>query len=390
VRGVRRLPKLAVAALAVAALASYAQVASSHARAVGFNLEPVVSGLDQPVYVAQPVGDARLFVVEQTGKILIVQDGKVLPTPFADLSKLVTTDGGEQGLLGLAFHPQFATNGRLFVYYTARNAHEQVWELHATPGADTISGARRLVLDMADPYPNHNGGDMQFGPDGDLYIGTGDGGSERDPQNRPQNLKSPLGKLLRIDVDRHPSGRPYAIPTDNPFARGGAGLAILYAWGLRNPWRWSFDRATGDIWIGDVGQDSYEEVDHVARGKARAANFGWSRYEGSHLFKSSEKLVAGGHTVFPVAQYPHAKGCSITGGYVYRGPAIAGLTGKYVYTDFCSAALWTLAPGAKAPSDVTSVAKAVDLRSPSSFGEGNDGTLYLISHQGTVYRFAAS
>jgi glucose/arabinose dehydrogenase len=380
----------AVVASAVVASVAVAGATGDRAHAASFKLEPVVSGLDQPTYLTSPPGDSRLFVLEQTGKIMIVQDGKLLPTPFADLSKLVATDGGEQGLLGLAFHPQFAQNGRLFVYYTARNQHEQVWELHAAPGANTISGARRLVLDMADPYPNHNGGDMQFGADGDLYIGTGDGGSERDPQNRPQNLQSPLGKLLRIDVDAHPSGHPYGIPAGNPFAKGGAGLGILYSWGLRNPWRWSFDRTTGDLWIGDVGQDRYEEVDHVTLAAARKANFGWSRYEGTHIFKPSEKLVGGGHTVWPVAQYPHTVGCSITGGYVYRGPAIAGLSGLYVYTDFCSAALWTLAPGSKVPTDVTSVAKAVDLRSPSSFGEGSDGTLYLVSHQGTVYRFAAS
>ncbi|MEO9175825.1 MAG: PQQ-dependent sugar dehydrogenase, partial [Gaiellales bacterium] len=290
----------------------------------------------------------------------------------------------------MALSPQFQKNGRLYVYYTAKNAHEQVWQLHATPGAASISGARRLVLDMADPYPNHNGGDLQFGPDGDLYIGTGDGGSAGDPRRRAQNLKSPLGKLLRIDVDQRSSGRPYAIPADNPFAKGGRGLATLYAWGLRNPWRYSFDRTTGDLWIGDVGQDRYEEVDHVAKGKALGGNFGWSRYEGTHGYDASRKLTGGGHTIFPVAEYPHALGCSITGGYVYRGPSIRGLNGRYVYADYWSARVWTLAPGSKTPRDDSAVAKRAGLQSPTSFGQGNDGTLYVVSQAGTVHRFAAT
>ena len=378
----------AVVALLGVVAPTAAQARSSEARAVGFRLTPVVSGLDSPVYVTQPAGDPRLFVVEQTGRIVIVQDGKLLPTPFADLSKLVTA-GGEQGLLGLAFDPQFARNGRLFVYYTARNAHEQVWELRAKNGANTISGFRRLLLDMSDPYANHNGGNLQFGPDGYLYIGTGDGGSGGDPQNRSQNVQSPLGKLLRIDVEQHPSGRPYAIPPGNPYAKGGRGLKLLYAWGLRNPWRYSFDRSTGDLWIGDVGQDSWEEVDHVAKGKARAANFGWSRYEGTHIYNGSRSLSGGGHYVRPVTQYPHSEGCSITGGYVYRGPAIPGLSGRYAYADYCSGRIWTIRPGSKTPTEVTSVAEAAGVKSPSSFGEGSDGTLYLVAQGGggVLYRF---
>jgi glucose/arabinose dehydrogenase len=378
-----------VGAAALAALAIAASPAAARSQAAGFKLVPLVKGLSGPVSVTEAPGDARLFVVEQPGVIRVVQHGKLLARPFADLTSLVTS-GGEQGLLSVAFSPQFATNGLLYVYYTAKNAHEQVWQLHATPGAASISGPRRLVLDMADPYSNHNGGDLQFGPDGDLYIGTGDGGSEGDPQRRPQNLKSPLGKLLRIDVDRHPSGRPYAIPADNPFAKGGRGLAILYAWGLRNPWRYSFDRTTGDLWIGDVGQDRYEEVDHVAKGKAVGGNFGWSRFEGTHVYDASRPLTGGGHTIFPVAEYPHTLGCSITGGYVYRGPSIPALNGRYVYADYCSARLWTLAAGSKSPRDDSAVAKQAGLQSPTSFGQGNDGTLYLVSAAGTLYRFAAA
>jgi glucose/arabinose dehydrogenase len=385
----RRLLLVVGVALAAVAAPTTAQGLGSGGSAAGFKLVPVVSGLNGPVYVTQPPGDPRLFVVEQGGLIRIVQDGKLLPAPFADLTKQVTA-GGEQGLLGLAFDPQFAKNGRLFVYYTGRNAHEQVWELRAKSGSNTVSGFRRLLLDMSDPYSNHNGGDLQFGPDGYLYIGTGDGGSGGDPQNRSQNPNSPLGKLLRIDVDKHPSGRPYAIPPGNPYAKSGKGLKLLYAWGLRNPWRYSFDRSTGDLWIGDVGQDHWEEVDHVAKGKGLAANFGWSVYEGRHSFKPSESLTGGGHSVNPVAEYSHSEGCSITGGYVYRGPSIPGLSGHYVYTDYCSARMWTIRPGSTTPTEVTSVAQAVDLKSPSSFGEGDDGTLYLVSQAGVLYRFAAA
>ena len=380
---------LALLSIALVALPAAAQAASARTRAGAFTLAKVASGLGQPTYVTSPPGDSRLFVGEQTGKIVIVDDGQQLPTPFADLSRLVTA-GGEQGLLGLAFHPDFATNGRLFVYYTSRSQHQQVWELHASPGANAISGPRRLLIDMADPFSNHNGGDLQFGPDGFLYIGTGDGGSAGDPGARSQNVKVPLGKLLRIDVDRHPSGRAYGIPADNPFARNGRGLRLVYAWGLRNPWRYSFDRKTGDLWIGDVGQDAWEEVDHVVRGKALAANFGWSHDEGLHTFNRDHPLTRGARLVRPVVEYSHKAGCSITGGYVYRGPSIPALDGRYVYADYCSSRVWTIAPGSKTPRDVTSVAGASGLKTPVSFGEGADGSLYVLSAGGDLYRFAAA
>jgi glucose/arabinose dehydrogenase len=382
---------LVACTVALVTLPAAAEAARSAGRAPGFRLERMASGLEHPTYLTSPPGDRRLFVVEQTGTIRVINDGQLLATPFADLSSRVT-EGGEQGLLGLAFHPDYATNGRLFVYYTARNRHQQVWELHAEPGSDVISGARRLLIDMADPFSNHNGGDLQFGPDGYLYIGTGDGGAGGDPGRRSQNLKVPLGKLLRIDVDAHPSGRPYGIPADNPFAGEGRGrgLAFLYAWGLRNPWRFSFDRKTGDLWIGDVGQNAWEEVDHVAKGKARGVNFGWSNLEATHSFDASHALTGGGRLVAPVVEYSHSLGCSITGGYVYRGPSIRGLDGRYVYADYCSGRMWTLARGSKTPIDVTTIGTAVGLRSPVSFGEGSDGTLYEVSGRGEIYRFAAA
>jgi glucose/arabinose dehydrogenase len=385
----RRSRLLLVLAATLVALPTSGQAARNAKRATGFTLVKIASGLASPTYVTSPPGDSRLFVVQQTGQIRIIKDGRLLPTPFADLGTLVTAHG-EQGLLGLAFHPDFAKNGRLFVYYTARSQHEQVWELHAEPGADTISGPRRLLIDMPDPFSNHNGGDLVFGPDGYLYIGTGDGGSAGDPGKRSQNPRVPLGKLLRIDVDRHPSGRSYGIPKGNPFASNGRGLQFVYAWGLRNPWRFSFDRKTGDLWIGDVGQNMWEEVDHVARGKGLAANFGWSHFEGTHLFDASHPLTPGGHLVSPVAEYPHSLGCSITGGYVYRGPSIPGLDGRYVYADYCSSRMWTLSAGStKTLTDVTSLANAGGLKTPVSFGEGSDGSLYVLSGQGELFRFSA-
>jgi len=387
-----RIPRsLLLVTIALVVLPAGAQAASSGSRASGFKLVKIATGLDAPTYLTSPPGDSRLFVVQQNGLIRIIKDGQLQATPFADLTKLVTA-GGEQGLLGLAFHPDFAKNGRLFVYYTARSQHQQVWELHARSGADTISGSRRLLIDMADPFSNHNGGDLVFGPDGYLYIGTGDGGSGGDPGERSQNVKVPLGKLLRIDVDKHPSGRPYGIPAGNPFAKNHRGLRLVYAWGLRNPWRYSFDRKNGDLWIGDVGQNAWEEVDHVARGKGLGANFGWSHLEGTHLFDESHPLSGGGHIVAPVAQYSHSLGCSITGGYVYRGPSIPGLDGRYVYADYCSGRMWTLraSGGRYTVSDVTSLASAGGLKTPVSFGEGSDGSLYVLSGQGEVYRFAAS
>jgi hypothetical protein len=385
----RILRTCAVAALALAAFPLAASAAARGPAAASYKLVKVLSGLSNPVYVASAPGDSRLFVVDQDGEIRLVQKGKLLARPFADLRSVVTS-GGEQGLLSVAFHPDFASNGRLFVYYTAKNQHEQVWELHAKPGASSISGARKLILDMDDPFSNHNGGQLQFGPDGDLYIGTGDGGSENDPNRYPQNLKSPLGKLLRLDVDKPSGGHPYGIPAGNPFAKGGRGLPILYAWGLRNPWRWSFDAKDGDIWIGDVGQDHYEEVDHVLKGKAVGGNFGWSRYEGKHVYDANRPLTGGGHLIAPVAEYSHDVGCSITGGYVYRGPSIPAIDGRYLYADYCSARLWSLARGSGSPRDDSAVAKAAGLSSPTGFGVGPDGTLYVVSQGGTLYRFAAA
>jgi glucose/arabinose dehydrogenase len=372
---------LAVAAVALAAAAP----------AMGARLVQVADGFDDALLVTAPAGDDRLFVVEQSGKVRIIRpNGTVAPQPFLDVSGLITS-GGEQGLLGLAFHPRYASNGRFFVNYTNRSGSTVISEFRvsANPNAANPASRRRLML-IAQPYSNHNGGMVAFGPDGSLYIGMGDGGSGGDPGNRAQSLRSPLGKLLRIDVDGRSGSRPYRIPLTNPF-RGRAGVPPeIFALGLRNPWRFSFDRTRGDLWIGDVGQGSREEIDFAPLARARGANFGWKRFEGRNRFSSVP--LSAGRLIQPVAQYSHDTGCSVTGGYVYRGPSIPGLDGRYVYSDYCSSQLWSLRAG-PSPGGLRDITGTLGTRLPQfgvrGFGEGSDGRLYVTTG-GTVWRFAAS
>jgi glucose/arabinose dehydrogenase len=331
-----------------------------HARAaVPFRIVTVARGLSSPVYVTSAPGDKRLFVVEQAGTIRTVRHGKVAAKPYADLRSFVTS-GGEQGLLSVAFSPDFVKNGKLYVYFTNKAGNEVVWELHARKGAASVRPGHRQLLEIPDTESNHNGGQLQFGPDGMLYIGDGDGGGGGDRHGAHGNAQNPgvlLGKLLRIDVTTRSNGLPYGIPDGNPFAGQAGWRPEIWALGLRNPWRFSFDRANGDLWIGDVGQNAWEEVDHLKRGLG-GVNFGWNRYEARHDFAKDTPL-AGGTLRGPVAEYSHAQGCSITGGYVYRGPRIAGLSGRSVYADYCSGKLWTLSPSGGAPRDVSCVVSAV-------------------------------
>ena len=379
-----RLPtQIRILAVAVLALAGAAP-------AMGARLVRVADGFDNALLVTAPAGDDRLFVVEQSGKVRIIRpNGTVAPQPFLDVSGLITS-GGEQGLLGLAFHPRYATNGRFFVNYTNRSGSTVISEFRvsANPNVANPASRRRLML-IAQPFSNHNGGMVAFGPDGFLYIGMGDGGSGGDPGNRAQNLRSPLGKLLRIDVNGSSGRRPYRIPVTNPF-RGRAGVPPeIFALGLRNPWRFSFDRTRGDLWIGDVGQGSREEIDFATLARARAANFGWKRFEGRSRF--SDVPLSAGHLIQPVAQYSHDTGCSVTGGYVYRGPSIPGLDGRYVYSDYCSSQLWSLRAG-PSPGGLREITGSLGTRLPQfgvrGFGEGSDGRLYVTTG-GTVWRFAA-
>ena len=357
-------------------------------------LRPHASGFSLPVGIEHAGdGSGRLFVVEQGGRIRIVRAGQVLATPFLDLAGIVQA-GGEQGLLGLAFHPDYAANGRFFVYYNkppaiTGNAGSDIViarylrSAGDPDGADPASGAVLLTI----PHPdatNHNGGKIAFGPDGYLYIAVGDGGGGGDPFNAAQNLNDLRGKILRIDVN---SGSPYAIPPTNPFVNRAGARGEIFAYGLRNPWRFSFDRLTGDLVIADVGQGAWEEVDFIAAGSPGGQNFGWSVFEGTHCFNPSTNCSLAGH-VPPILEYGHdsSGGFSITGGYRYRGRNFRELFGHYVYGDYVSGRLWAaeqVAGGSWATTQVGS------LTSVSTFGEDEEGELYAANHTaGTILRFA--
>jgi glucose/arabinose dehydrogenase len=382
---------LALGALlcAVAAVPALARQDHRAGARASFGLAKVADGLRSPVYVTAAPGDKRLFVVEQEGTIRTVRNGQVSARLYADLRAFVDA-GGERGLLSLAFSPKFAADGKLYVYFTNKQGNESIWELHARKGAASVRPGHRELLEIPDTEGNHNGGQLQFGPDGMLYAGDGDGGGGGDQHGEHGNGQNPgvlLGKLLRIDVTKRSGGRPYGIPKDNPFVGRSGWRPEIWALGLRNPWRFSFDRANGDLWIGDVGQNAWEEVDHVKRGLG-GINFGWNRYEGRHAFETGTPIV-GGKLRGPVAEYSHAEGCSITGGYVYRGPRIAGLSGRYVYADYCTNRMWTLSPAGGAPTDISSVAGEAGAKSIVSFGEDGSGMLYVCSAEGTVYRFVS-
>ena len=319
-----------------------------------------------------------LYAVEQRGVIWrIAADGTVDRTPFLDISTQVSCCG-ERGLLGLAFHPEYEANHRVFVNYTDRDGNTVVAEFSAVDGYVDPNSERRL-FDIKQPFANHNGGMLAFGPDGYLYIGTGDGGSQGDPRGNGQSMDTLLGKILRIDVD---SGAPYGIPDDNPFADGSN--PEIWDLGLRNPWRFSFDRQTGDLWIGDVGQNMYEEVNVEPAGQG-GRNYGWNTMEGMHCFAVSGCPRDG--LTLPVAEYKHAEGCSITGGYVYRASALPRLAGLYVFADYCSGRLWALdaatalTAGAAEPTQYDTMPI-----NPTSFGEDEAGELYIVDAAGHVYR----
>jgi glucose/arabinose dehydrogenase len=345
-----------------------------------------VGDFRSPVYVTAPPGDRRrIFVVEQAGRIVVVRGGKPVARPFLDIRSKVTA-GGEQGLLSMAFAPDYAQSGLFYVYYTEKSGTESIWEYHRAGEDSADPGSARLVLRMADPEPNHNGGLMLFGSDGLMYVGTGDGGGGDDQhgaRGNAQSLGSLLGKILRIDP--HASGgRPYTVPSSNPFVGRSGARGEVYAYGLRNPWRFSFDRANGNLVIGDVGQDEVEEIDFVRKGAGRGANFGWRPWEGRrHNFDEPSPGA-----VFPVITHTHQAGfCSITGGYVVRDRGVPGLYGRYVYGDYCNSRLRvsTLRAGRAA----TRTLPVPTISGVSSFGEDAAGRVYVLSLNGPVYRFAA-
>jgi len=349
----------------------------------GAHLQQVVSGLSSPLYLTAPPGDlGRLFIVEQTGAIRIVKDGTLLGVPFLDISAQVLA-GGEQGLLGLAFDPDYATTGRFLVHYTdlAGDTRLSIFQISADPDiADPAS--QQIILTADQPYPNHNGGQVVFGPDGFLYMGLGDGGSQSDPEGRGQNLSDLLGSILRLDLQ----GTSYSVPVDNPFV-GQAGIRPeIWSFGLRNPWRFSFDRATGDLYIADVGQNRFEEVDVAPTTEAggRGANYGWNIMEGSHCL-SGEACDQGGLTL-PVFEYGHPQGCSITGGYVYRGSAIPNLQGLYFFGDYCEGWVRSFRYTSGAAIELTDWPTLRPGGSITSFGEDPAGELYVLSSSGGVFK----
>jgi glucose/arabinose dehydrogenase len=345
-------------------------------------LERVASGLSDPLYLTAPAGDPRLFIVEQAGRIRIVESGQLLTTSFLDINPIVRS-GGEQGLLSVAFHPSYATNGYFYVNYTDNNGDTRVERYTVSANANLADpGSAKLLLLIRQPYANHNGGLVMFGPDGKLYIGMGDGGSGGDPQNRAQNRDSLLGKLLRIDVD---GGDPYAIPPDNPYARGG-GRAEIWAIGLRNPWRFAFDRPAGLLYIADVGQNLWEEVSVAPSGQA-GLNYGWRIMEGTHCYVSTPCNSTG--LVPPALEYGHANGCSITGGFVYRGSRAPSLVGQYFYSDYCSGWIRSFTYSNGAVQRQTNWNLNVSIGNVLSFGEDSAGELYVLAG-GSVYRIASA
>jgi glucose/arabinose dehydrogenase len=338
--------------LATLAIASCASAATESTQ---LGLRTVVTGLDAPLYVTSAPGQPNnLYVVEQPGVIRVVVNGKLRARPFLDIRRLVRS-GGEQGLLSVAFHPKYRTNHRFYVDYTDVNGDTRVMEYKSN---GTVATRRlRQLLFVDQPYPNHNGGQLQFGPDGLLYVGMGDGGSGGDPQNNGQTLSSRLGKLLTINVN----SRSVSV--------------AVAGYGLRNPWRFSFDKA-GNLYLADVGQDEWEEIDYTPRNSPGLENYGWNVYEGTHVYSQDKTPNDAGHLVMPVAEYSHSLGCSVTGGYVWNG--------RYYYGDFCSGIVWSLRiAGGKA----TGIRReSIKVPSLSSWGLDGRGNLYATSLEGTVFR----
>ena len=350
-------------------------------------LQPVASGLNFPLFLTAPPNDVtRLFVVEKGGTIRIVSNGAVLPTPFLDVSALVS-GGPEQGLLGLAFDPAYINNKRFFITYTDHGDSVKLAQYHVSNDPNVaVSTADRVLLSVFKPETNHNGGMLDFGPDGMLYSGFGDGGGAGDPYSKGQDRSDLLGSMIRIDVR---SGNGYAVPPNNPWA--GSAAPELWNYGLRNPWRWSFDHLTGDLYIGDVGQDSREEVDvsTAASGGGRGVNYGWSITEGIGCYPPGLNTCNRSGLTDPVVDYDHGVGCSVIGGYVYRGSAISGLRGTYFYGDFCNG--WVksfryLAGNATEQTDWPDLAPGGNI---TSFGEDARGELYVMTQQGAVNRIVA-
>ncbi len=358
--------------------------AAGFANPAEYSWNLVSQGYAQPLLVTHAGdGSERLFVVEQQGVIAVIENGQRLAEPFLDIRFEVGSNGNEQGLLGLAFHPDFENNGYFYVNYTGLGGNTVIARFEVSDDRNVANvDSEAPMLYIAQPYANHNGGHIEFGPDGYLYIGSGDGGSGGDPQNNGQSLETLLGKLLRIDVN---VDGPYGIPADNPFASGG-GLGEIWAYGLRNPWRFSFDTATGDLYIADVGQGDWEEVHMLPAGTGNGANLGWKFYEGTHPYEGT--APEGLQLDFPVVEYDHGSRCSITGGYVYRGARVPAWNGIYFYGDFCSGEVMGMyqTPDGEWNSQVLWDTQALI----TSFGIDEAGELYLVDRNGGIYQLQAN
>lgn len=353
-------------------------------------LQEYLSGLSSPLFLTHAKdGSGDVYVVERGGSVVLRRSGASTNQTFLDISDRVLS-GGEQGLLGLAFHPNYKTNGYLYVNYTSAQRDNLglsagttvIARYTANPSSKTADpGSEQILLTINQPFANHNGGWLGFGPDGFLYIANGDGGSGGDPQNHGQRLDSLLGKMLRIDVDKATAGKNYAIPSDNPFVGRSGALAEIWAYGLRNPWRGSFDRQTGDLWVADVGQGAIEEVNHVT-GAGKGLNYGWKIMEGDQCYGASSCNRSG--LTLPVYTYSHSGGrCSVTGGYVYRGNQYPALRGVYLLADYCTGEVFSLRSG-------VGKVELTQASGVASFGEDEAGELYLLNiGQGKVFRVKA-
>jgi glucose/arabinose dehydrogenase len=356
----------AVVAAALVALLAVPISGAARERST-LTLRPFLSGLDEPLYLTATKSQPNtVYIVEQPGTIRVATKGKLSPRAFLDIRSKVKS-GGEQGLLSVAFHPRYAQNHKLYVDYSDVIGDSRVVELRSRNGIAAPSG--RQILFVKQPYSNHNGGQLQFGPDGWLYVGMGDGGSGGDPANRAQNLGSRLGKLLRINVN-----------TSRPVVQ-------IVSYGLRNPWRFSFDRRGGDLYIADVGQGEWEEIDYTPRSSPGLENYGWRVYEGTHRYQQGQQPSGPGKLVMPVAEYSHSQGCSVSGGYVYRGASVGAAQGRYFYGDYCSGRIWSLRVASGKATDVRQ--ESFRVNSLTSWGEDARGELYAVSGGGTIYKLAS-
>lgn len=359
--------------------------------AQNISLESFTTGLSSPVNIKH-AGDDRLFVVERAGIIKIINaDGSVNTTSFLDINDRVTNFGGEQGLLAMAFHPNYITNGFFYVNYIDNDGDTVISRFTRSSIGIADPNSEITLLNVVQPFVNHNGGDLNFGPDGYLYISLGDGGAAGDPGNRAQNLSLLLGKMLRIDVDVTPEqisgGTTYLIPSDNPFINVSSALDEIWSYGLRNPWKFSFDRTTGDLWIADVGQNQIEEINKVSASSTGGENYGWKCFEGNSIYSTETGCDIITHEA-PIAQYTHGAtgGCSITGGYIYRGTAQMTLEGLYFFSDFCSDDIGYVKETTPGNYEIAFIEDLSGL-GISAFGEDANGELYVVSlHQGAIFK----